>query len=252
MESNAIVRINEEVANALADPKAVDTLLGTTFKGLSRPLMEQAMIEGMVRGFKLKDFFQKHVYAIPFKDWKTSVEGYSLVTGIDYARGIGMANGVIGKAAPVFDDKDGKPFTCTVTIKRRIKDDVGDFTATVYFDEYSTGKNLWEKKPRTMIAKVAEMHALRMACPDNLAQAYVEEEMERGDRPKADVVIPDKAPYLKKMENAPTLAELGKVWASIPAELKQDPEVVQLKDVLRGKFSAPVAPETPNADPKVQ
>jgi hypothetical protein len=29
----------------------------------------------------------------------------------------------------------------------------------------------------TMIAKVAEMHALRKACPEELAKSYIEEEM---------------------------------------------------------------------------
>ena len=29
-----------------------------------------------------------------------------------------------------------------------------------------------------MIAKVAEMHALRMACPEELSQSYIEEEMD--------------------------------------------------------------------------
>ena len=33
----------------------------------------------------------------------------------------------------------------------------------VYASEYSTGKNLWRDKPRTMIQKVAEAHALRRA-----------------------------------------------------------------------------------------
>ena len=54
---------------------------------------------------------------------------------------------------------------------------VGDYTAKVYFTEYSTGRNLRNTKPRTMIAKVAEMHALRSAFPEEMAQQYVEEEM---------------------------------------------------------------------------
>ena len=36
-----------------------------------------------------------------------------------------------------------------------------------------------------MIAKVAEMHALRMACPEEMRQQYVEEEFAKGS---SDVV----------------------------------------------------------------
>lgn len=36
-----------------------------------------------------------------------------------------------------------------------------------------------------MIAKVAEMHALRMACPEEMRQQYVEEEFTKGS---SDVV----------------------------------------------------------------
>ena len=55
---------------------------------------------------------------------------------------------------------------------------MGDYTATVYFDEYTKGRDLWKSKPRTMIAKVAEMHALRMAFPEQMEKHYVEEEFD--------------------------------------------------------------------------
>ena len=74
--------------------------------------------------------------------------------------------------------------------QKKIDDYVGDYSATVFFSEYyKTGKNgkpsLWDTKPRTMIAKVAEMHALRMACPEELSKAYIEE-----DYDQEAVVIP--------------------------------------------------------------
>ena len=43
--------------------------------------------------------------------------------------------------------------------------------------EYSTGKNQWAKMPGTMIAKVAEMHALRGAFPAEFQGMYSQEEM---------------------------------------------------------------------------
>src|SRR5262249_1271140 len=122
---------------------------------------------------------ERNVYAIPFKD------GYSLVSSIDYARKLGMRAGVVGKSAPSFE-MDGKAIlSCTVTVKRQVKGVIGEWTATVFFTEYNTGKNLWNSKPRTMIAKVAEMHALRMACPEELSQTYSEEEFDK-ERENAD------------------------------------------------------------------
>ena len=66
-----------------------------------------------------------------------------------------------------------------ITVKRKINEYIGEYSATVYFSEYNTGKQQWVKKPRTMIAKVAEMHALRKACPEELSQSYTEEEIQK-------------------------------------------------------------------------
>lgn len=174
--TKSIVAINREIAAELKDPAVAKALVATTFKGLSETSMKQAIFEGMVRGFTFKNFLEKDVYAIPYGD------KYSLVTSIDHARKIGMRSGVIGKSAPTYtfmDDSTSEVETCSVTIKRRVGQDIGEFTATVYFSEYSTNKNLWATKPRTMIAKVAEMHALRMACPEEMSQLYTEEEFDK-------------------------------------------------------------------------
>lgn len=174
-----IVKINEVLNRELSDPKALAALLATTFKGLDATKAKQAMMEGMIRGYTFQDFLRKSIYAVPFGS------GYSLVTSIDDARKRGMKNGVIGKSAPVYTYKKDKPETgenietCEITIKRIVNNHVGEFTALVYFDEYTKGRDLWKTKPRTMIAKVAEMHALRMACPEDLSQMYVEEEFEK-------------------------------------------------------------------------
>src|SRR4030042_5304087 len=145
--------------------------------------MKQAITEGMIRGFKFKDFLDKNVYAIPYSS------GYSLVTSVDYARKVAQNSGLVGKNEPVFETDGDKIVSCSVTVQKKSKIDgyVGDFTAKVYFSEYyKAGKNgypsLWDTKPRTMIAKVAEMHALRMACPEELAKAYVEEEIEKKNK----------------------------------------------------------------------
>lgn len=52
----------------------------------------------------------------------------------------------------------------------------------VSLSEYNTGKNNWAKMPETMIKKVAEAAALRMAFPDELGGVYTNEEMDQASR----------------------------------------------------------------------
>lgn len=192
MENKAlIVQYKEEINQQLSDPETLKSLMEVTFKGLEPAVAKRAMLEGYFRGFKFVDFLKKDVYAVPFG------QAYSLVTSIDYARKIGMKSGVIGKSAPTFE-MDGKSIvSCSITIKRMVNDTVGEFTSLVYFDEYTSKKNLWLSKPRTMIAKVAESHALRMACPEELAKVYTEEEFdkEKGMEPVRYEVKRKQEPY---------------------------------------------------------
>ena len=223
---NSIVKLQEETDLELTDTKTQKLLLGTTFKGLSLQNMAAAIMEGKIRGFTIQNFLERDVYAIPFG------QGYSLVTSIDYARKIGMRSSIVGKTAPVFKEKDGRIISCTVTVKRLIGGVVGDFTATVYFAEYTTGKNQWVTKPRTMIAKVAEMHALRMACPEEMSQVYVEEEKEQevlGKIQSIDINV-----YENKLKESKTLADLSREWSALPFEAKQ--KLGALKDEIKAKF----------------
>lgn len=165
--------ITKEINGELEKKEIQSALLATTFKGLTLGNMKMAMFEGMTRGFTFKDFLEKNVYAIPFKD------KYSLITSIDYARKIGAKSGIVGKNEPKYNENENGLISCTITVKKKTDDYIGDYTATVMFKEYNTGRNLWVSKPYTMIAKVAEMHALRSACPEELSQTYVEEEMQQ-------------------------------------------------------------------------
>lgn len=179
-EKTKVQIINSEISRELSDAATSRALLATTFKGLSELKMKQAIMEGMLRGFTFQNFLQKDVYAIKFGD------GYALVTSIDYARKLGMRGGVNGKSAPVYEeDAQGKIKSCSVTVYTKDGHPNG-YTATVYFNEYSTGKQQWQSRPRTMIAKVAEMHALRMACPEEVSKIYISDEMEQPEKKSRD------------------------------------------------------------------
>jgi hypothetical protein len=212
-----IQKISAEVTKELANKETFNALITTTFKGLKPENVKKAMVEGIMRGFTFQDFLEKNVYAIPYG------EGYSLVGSIDYARKIGMRSGVIGVSEPTYEMDGVKIVACSITIKRKVGNDIGDFSAKVYFDEYTTRKNQWASKPRTMIAKVAEMHALRKACPEELSQVYTSDEM--GDKaietkPVQKIEPIDLEVLKKKLHACKTLEELKKVWSAIPFEAK--------------------------------
>lgn len=60
--------------------------------------------------------------------------------------------------------------------------------------EYSTGKSNWAKMPGTMITKVAEMHALRAAFPQDFQGMYSSEEMAQATEVQAEVELPQQQP----------------------------------------------------------
>lgn len=229
-----VAEVHREVEMQLANKEVVKSLVETTFKGLKPDVMKQAMVEGMLRGFKFKDFLEKQVYAVPFG------EGYALVTSIDRFRRIAAQHGQVGKGEPVFETTpDGGIVACSVTVKRKVGADIADFTAKVYFAEYRSKKPIWESKPRTMIAKVAEAHALRMAFPEELSQEYVSEEFDQKEKPATEAPKVDVESYKKRLEGVESYDELLKVWSALPIEAKN--ALVEVKDELKKKFPAPAA-----------
>ncbi len=210
----AIEQYKEEVNLQIANKETFAVLLATTFKGLEAPVAKRAMLEGLMRGFKFDDFLKKNIYAVPFKD------GYSLITSIDYARKVGMRSGVVGTSAPLYEG-EGEEARCTITVKRKVQEYIGEYSATVFFKEYSTGRNLWITKPKTMIAKVAETHALRKACPEEMSQMYIEEEVQKEAAP-LELPTADIESHKKKLQSSKTLPELKKNWAELPAQAKKE------------------------------
>jgi len=73
--------------------------------------------------------------------------------------------------------KDGDELVGWSKVYRR--DMSHPFEVEVYASEYSTGKNLWRDKPRTMIQKVAEAQCLRRAF--SISGLYSPEEIDSGE-----------------------------------------------------------------------
>lgn len=225
-----IAIINKEITKNFSNAETAAALLSTTFKGLQPNVAKEAMLSGMIRGFTFENFLQKDVYAIPYSS------SYSLVTSIDWARKIAMQSGLAGKDAPVFQLGDnGAVLSCSVTVYRIVEGVRCPFTSLVFFKEYSTGKNLWSSKPMTMIAKVAEMHALRMSFPEKLDKAYVEEEMTpiKVEAVKPEVSVEEN---MAKLDEALTLEMLADIWKSLPRSVQTNEEVFNYKEALKIKL----------------
>lgn len=226
-----VALIKAEINRQIADPDTLKSLLDTTFKGLDAQLAKRAMLEGMLRGFTYQNFLERDVYAIPY-DARSGLT-YSLVTSIDYARKIGAKSGIVGIDAPSYVMDGTKIVSCAVTVHKRFPDGyIGDFTAEVFFNEYSTGKNLWSSKPRTMIAKVAETHAHRKACPEELAQSYVEEEIQRETIKEVPAI--DLTAHEELLLKCQTIEGLELIWADMPGDAKiaLRPVMEKRKEVL--------------------
>ena len=233
MENSIVKDAKIEIDAQLADGQTMQSLIDTTFKGMEPPVVKRAILEGVLRGFTFKDFLEKNVYAIPFKNYKTGEKSYSLVTSIDYARKIGMKSGVCGKSAPQFEFDEKKLVSCTITVKRKVGEHIGEYSETVYFDEYNTSKNLWTTKPKTMLAKVAEMHALRSACPEEMSPMYSEEEFRSEEKLEIEEQETDVFDWEERLNATKDIEDLKKVWADTPVEAKQ--ALGKLKDKLKNK-----------------
>lgn len=136
---------------------------------------------------------------------------YTIITTIDGYRALAEQTGqYAGSDAPVFTysgetTEAGKkaPDTATVTVYKLINGHPYPFSATVYFEEYSTGRNNWSTMPRTMLAKVAESHALRKAFPAVMSGLYEESEMDQAIEGTARVVESRPTPIQQPRERRP-------------------------------------------------
>ncbi len=95
-----------------------------------------------------------------------------------------------GSDDPIFEYLDpanvNKPTAATVTVWKFVHGEKCAFTATARYDEYYPGEKqgfMWRSKPHVMLGKCAEGLALRKAFPKQLAGLYLEEELQKDNKP---------------------------------------------------------------------
>lgn len=138
------------------------------------------------------DPIAKQIYMIPRWDSKLNKNVYTPQTSIDGLRLIAERTGRYAPGpATKFEVENGKLISATSFVKKMTADGTWHTVeATAYFEEYvqtytdkRSGETkiagLWESKPRTMIAKVAESQALRRAFPNEMSGLYVDGELDK-------------------------------------------------------------------------
>ena len=138
---------------------------------------------------------------------------WQYVVTIDGYRSIAEQTGqYAGNDAPIFTWADpptkndaGKlvPETCTVTVRKFVNGTIVAFSATIYVEEFDTGRNNWLSMPKTMASKVAESHALRKAFPAVLSGTYTNDEMEQAQRDVVDTETGEVTREPTQMRRAP-------------------------------------------------
>lgn len=127
------------------------------------------------------DIFNREIFLVPRWNSKLGRNVYTPQISIDGMRLIAERTGqYLGSSEPKYEktESNGKTIvSCTITVKKLVKEHEGEFSATVYLHEYNDSKSpLWNNKPLSMLAKVAESHALRKAFPEKMAGLYTTEE----------------------------------------------------------------------------
>jgi len=184
---------------------------------------------------------KKEAYLVPYKDKKANRMNYHIIVGVGGQRKIAADTGLYaGCDAATFDggmstyefmqSANKLPTTCSYTVYKIVKGIRVPFTAEVVFSEYSSGKQLWHAeygKPHTMISKVAEIHALRKAFPEELSAYYIEEEVDAGTMDVVEVQDAAQEEVTKKSEASTSAA----IEAIKKASKQEEPAVEEAEAI---------------------
>lgn len=169
----------------------------------------------------------KQLYFIKYKGKDGRPDQVSYVTSIDSYRIIAhRTEAFAGVDLPIYEyDKNSKITHCSITVYKLVHGQKFGFSAKVKFSEYNTGKQQWASKPETMIAKVAEAHALRKAFPQDLSGVYTTDEMEQ-----AGITVDGNTGKVVPQTPMITKAQVGKIKDLM---MIKGVEVQQLKDIVQ-------------------
>ncbi len=155
------------VQSSQFSPAEIELLRTTYAKGLSDT--ELSLFLKQSEAMNLNPF-TKEIYGMIVS------ERLVLITSINGLRKIAHAAGNYVGCSVSIKSESGKLISARAKVRKLVAGTVAEFESEVMFDEYNTGKNNWVKMPQTMLKKVAEAHALRMAYP-SVEELYEESEL---------------------------------------------------------------------------
>lgn len=220
MGSQALAIVNEsprEVTELRFTQTQLDLLKTTIAKGTTddqfKLFCEVAQRTGL-------NPFAKQIYAVMrnTKDGDKWVPTMTIQTGVDGYRLIAQRTGeYAGQQGPFWCGEDGEwrdvwlsskaPAAAKVGVLRHGFDEPvwGVATAASYMQTTRDGKpsGLWGTMPDVMIAKCAEVLALRKAFPQELSGMYADVEMEQAGEPMAPPIQQPRRKSERAQQNAP-------------------------------------------------
>ena len=136
--------------------------------GNKLPENQRTQFLEICRGFCLNPF-KREIYAVPYGNDFNIIVGFEVY--LKRAERSGKLSGW-----KVWTEGSGEEMKAVIEIHRRDFD--FPFTHEVYLTEYSTGKAMWAKSPKTMLKKVAMSQGFRLCFPDELGgMPYTQEEI---------------------------------------------------------------------------
>lgn len=137
--------------------------------GNKLPESQRTQFLNICQAFHLNPF-KREIYAIPYGNDFNIIVGFEVY--LKRAERSGKLSGW-----KVWTEGEGNNIKAVIEIHR--SDFSFPFIHEVYLSEYSTGKALWAKSPKTMIKKVAMSQGFRLCFPDELGGIpYTSEELD--------------------------------------------------------------------------
>lgn len=184
----------------------------------------------------------KHMGLDPLKPGQIHFVKYgnsagTIVVGIDGFRSKAAATGKhSGTKRGVLRDEQGKCIGAWAEVYR--SDWTHPAREEVSLFEYNKGGGNWAKMPETMIKKVAEVAALRMAFPDDLGGVYSDDEMDqatvRDVQPKAIVTLQDAVDQTIEQNSQEYVVPFGKYKGLRMSEVNTG-DIAEYCDYIRRK-----------------